>query len=54
MKYFRMVFECRVVIIFGSKREEVAGSWRRPHNEVLHNLYASSYIIRVIRSRRMK
>jgi hypothetical protein len=27
--------------IFGSKREEVAGGWRRLHNEELHNLYAS-------------
>jgi hypothetical protein len=33
--------------IFGSKMEEVAGGWRRPHNEELHNLYASPYIIRV-------
>jgi hypothetical protein len=38
--------------IFGPKREEVAGGWRRLHNE-LHNLYASSNIIRVIKSRRM-
>jgi hypothetical protein len=28
--------------IFGPKREEVAGGWRRLHNEELHNLYASS------------
>jgi PAS domain-containing protein len=27
--------------IFGSKREEVAGGWRRLHNEELHNLYSS-------------
>jgi hypothetical protein len=37
--------------IFGPKREEVAGGWRRLHNEELHNLYASSNIIRVIKSR---
>jgi hypothetical protein len=30
--------------IFGSKREEVAGDWRRLHNEEIHNLYASTYI----------
>jgi hypothetical protein len=40
--------------IFGSKREEVVGGWRRLHNEELHNLYASSNIIRVIKSRRMR
>jgi hypothetical protein len=38
--------------IFGAKREEVAGDWRRLHNEELHNLYASPNIIWVIRSRR--
>jgi hypothetical protein len=31
--------------IFGPKREEVAGGWRRLHNEDLHNLYASPDII---------
>jgi hypothetical protein len=41
-------------IIFGPKREEVAGGWRRLHNEELHNLYTSQDIIRVIKSRRMK
>jgi hypothetical protein len=40
--------------IFGPKREEVAGGWRRLHNEELHNLYASPNIIRVIKSRRMR
>jgi hypothetical protein len=40
--------------IFGPKREEVSGSWRRLHNEELHNLYASPNIIRAIKSRRMK
>jgi hypothetical protein len=40
--------------IFGPEREEVAGGWRRLHNEELHNLYASPYIIRVMKSRRMK
>jgi hypothetical protein len=39
--------------IFGPKREEVAGGWRRLHNEELHNLYASPDIIRVIKSRIM-
>jgi hypothetical protein len=49
------VFENRVLRgIFGPKREEVAGGLRRLHNEELHNLYTSSSIIRVIKSRRMR
>jgi hypothetical protein len=39
--------------IFGPKGEEVAGGWRRLHNEELHNLYTSPHIIRVIKSRSM-
>jgi hypothetical protein len=39
--------------ISGRKREEVAGGWRRLHNEELHNLYYSSSIIKVMKSRRM-
>jgi hypothetical protein len=46
------MFENRVLRrISGSKREEVAGGWRRLHNEELHNLYASPYIIRAIKWR---
>jgi hypothetical protein len=37
--------------IFGRKREEVAGGWRRLHNEELRKLYNSTNIIRM--SRRM-
>jgi hypothetical protein len=49
------VFENRVLRrMFGPKREEVVGGWRRLHNEELHDLYTSSSIIRVIKSRRMK
>jgi hypothetical protein len=36
--------------IFGPKREEVTGGWRKLHNEELHNLYALSNIMRVIKS----
>jgi hypothetical protein len=36
------------------KREEVAGGWRRLHNEELHNLYTSQNITGVIKSRRMR
>jgi hypothetical protein len=48
------VIENRVLrIIFGSKRGEVAGDWRKLHNEELHNLYSSPTIIRVIKSKKM-
>jgi hypothetical protein len=40
--------------IFGPKREEVVGSWRRLHNEELHNLHTVLNIIRVIKSKRMR
>jgi hypothetical protein len=40
--------------IFGPKRDEVTGDWKKLHNEELQNLYASSNIIRMITSRRMK
>jgi hypothetical protein len=39
--------------IFGPNREE-DGSWRKLHNDELHNLYSSPNIVRVIKSRRMK
>jgi len=49
------VYENRVLRrIPGPKREEVAGGWRRLHNEELRNLYASPYIIRVTKSRRVR
>jgi hypothetical protein len=40
--------------IFGPKRDEVIGGWRKLHNEELHNLYCSPSIIRMIKTRRMK
>jgi hypothetical protein len=49
------VFENRVLRrIFGSKRDEVTGGWRKLHNEELHNLYSSPSIIRMIMSRRIR
>jgi hypothetical protein len=39
--------------VSGTRRDEVAGDWRRLHNEELHDLH-SSQIIRVIKSRRMR
>jgi hypothetical protein len=48
------VFENRVLrIIFWPKREEVVGSWRKLHNEGLHNLYCSPSIIRISKSWKM-
>jgi hypothetical protein len=48
------VFENRVLRkIFGPKNEE-DGSWRKFHNDELHDLYSSPNIIRVIKSRRMR
>jgi hypothetical protein len=40
--------------IFGPKRDEVRGEWRKLHNESLNDLYCSPNIIRVIKSRRMR
>jgi hypothetical protein len=50
-----MVFENRVLKrISGPKEDEVAGGWRKLHNEELHYLYSSTSIIRMIKSRRMR
>jgi hypothetical protein len=49
------VFENRVLRrIFGPKRDEVTGGWRRSRNEDCHNLYFSPIVIRMIKSRRMR
>jgi hypothetical protein len=40
--------------MFGPKRDEATGGWRKLHNEELHNLYSSPSIIRIIKSRRMR
>jgi hypothetical protein len=40
--------------IFGPKRDEVTGEWRKLRNEQLRDLYSSSSIIRIIKSRRMR
>jgi hypothetical protein len=47
------VFENRVLRrIYGPKRDETTGDWRKLHNEELHNLYSSPN--RIIKSRRMR
>jgi hypothetical protein len=40
--------------IFGPKRDEMARSWRKLHNEELHSLYSSPSIIRMMKSRRTR
>jgi hypothetical protein len=40
--------------IFGPKRDEVVGGWRKLHNEELHNFYCSPSLIRINKSRRMR
>jgi hypothetical protein len=54
-KHRLRVFENKVLRrIFGRKRDEVTGGWRKLHNEELRDLYSSSSIIRIINSRRMR
>jgi hypothetical protein len=49
------VFGNRMLMrIFGPKRDEVMGDWRKLHNEELHNLYSSPNIITMVKSRRMR
>ena len=49
------VFENRVLRgIFGLKRDEVTGEWRKLHNEELNDLYCSLNIVRVKKSRRIR
>jgi hypothetical protein len=48
------VFENRVLRrIFGPKKEK-DGSWKKSHNDELHNLYSSPIIVRVIKLRRLR
>jgi hypothetical protein len=45
------LFENRVLRVFGSKRDELTGEWRKLHNEELNDLYSSPTIEWVIKSR---
>jgi hypothetical protein len=54
-KHRLRVFENKVLRrIFGPKRDEVTGGWRKPHNEELHSLYSSLSIVRVIKARKVR
>jgi hypothetical protein len=49
------VFENRVLRrIFGPKRDEVTGGWRKLHNEELHNFYTSRSVIRMMKLKKMR
>jgi hypothetical protein len=49
------VFENKVLRrIFGPKRDEVTGKWRRPHNKELYALYSSPQIIRLIKPKSLR
>jgi hypothetical protein len=49
------VFENRVLRrVFGPKRDEVTGEWRKLHNEELSDLYSLPNVVRVVKSRRMR
>jgi hypothetical protein len=52
-KHRLRVFENRVLRIFGPKRDEATGEWRKLHNEELDVLYSSPNIVRVIECGRM-
>ena len=49
------MFENRVLrIVFGPKRDEVTGEWKKLHNEELRDLYSLPNIVRVVKLRRMR
>ena len=54
-KHTLRVFENKVLRkIFGAKKDEITGEWRKLHNAMLHALYSSPNIIRNLKSRRLR
>jgi hypothetical protein len=54
-EYRLRVFKNRVLrMIFGLKRDEVTGEWRKLHNEELRDLYSLTSIIRMVKSKRIR
>ena len=50
-----VLHKCRALRgIFGAKRDEVTGEWKKLHNEELNDLYCSPNIVGVVKSRRMR
>jgi hypothetical protein len=53
-EYRLKIFQNSMLRIFGPKRYEVRGGWRKLDIEKIHNLYSSPSIIKMIKSRRMR
>ena len=49
-----MIFEKRVLRIFGPKMDEITREWRKVHNEGLNDLYSTPKIVLVIKARKMR
>jgi hypothetical protein len=45
---------CVIISLFGPKRDEVTGEWRKLHNEEMDDLYSLPNIVRVVKSRIMR
>jgi hypothetical protein len=54
LRFILILFSYLCPYIYGPKRDEVTGEWRKLHSEKLHNLYSSPDIIRQAKSRRMR
>jgi hypothetical protein len=52
--YIHKLLIMGTINLIGQKRDEVTGEWRKLHNKELHDLYSSTSIIRIIKSRRMR